>query len=276
MPPLDGTPTIEERNARGPVADEDRDRMESLARMGNALSGEMVPLLTVLNNILQLARVGLEKGDPARKVALNSMATADRAMDTATALLRRLEQFGSSASGRPERIDLASFVRSRFRCMSGVLGSGIELTIDGTDEPAVVRIDSRRLDQLIGELLRNASESMRGSGEVVIRIERHDDGVDQPPLIRMTFEDDGPGMNAESMRRAFEPFFTTRHHEIGIGLGLSMGHTTVNAAGGRMSLSSGDAGGLRVHVDLPPAPEREVDDIGFDEIPALNSGGVGE
>jgi C4-dicarboxylate-specific signal transduction histidine kinase len=160
--------------------------------------------------------------------------------------------------------------------MQRILGNGIELTIDGADEPAVVRIDSRRLDQLIGELLRNASESMRGSGEVVVRIERHDAGADQPPLIRMTFEDDGPGMNTESMRRAFEPFFTTRHHEIGIGLGLSMSHTTVNAAGGRMSLSSGDAGGLRVQVDLPPSSEREVEDIESEEIPALNHGGVGE
>lgn len=256
MPPIDGKSMIEDVCP----ADLDGDvqvRMESLARMGTALAGDLMPLLTVLNNILQLARVGLDKGEPTRQVALDSLATADRAMDSATTLLRRLEEFGRCTSGRPRRIDLSDFVKSRMPCMSRVLGCNVQLDIEVSDEPAPVDIDPKQLERILSEILRNSCEAMRGCGRISVRIEHASDLESDAPHVRLIIEDDGPGMDSSTMSRALEPFFTTKHHDVGIGLGLSIAYATVRAAGGRITLSGMEGVGVRVSVDLPM---QEIDD----------------
>ena len=275
MPPLDGKRV----NLKMDHTDPDVDvqvRMESLARMGTALSSDLVPLLTVLNNILQLARVGLENGGPAKQAALNSLTTADRAMESATTLVRRLEEFGRNTSGRPERIDLSSFVKSRAPCMARTLGSSIDLEIKTADEPTPVDFDPRRLEQILSEILRNACEAMRGVGGIVVRIEHHQEDEIAPPLVRLIIDDDGPGMDASMMMRSLEPFFTTKHHDVGIGLGLPMSYATVNAGGGRFALSSNDAGGIRVAVDLPLQSTEESALVEINDIVSFNSGSVDE
>ena len=275
MPPLDGKRVIEKPSLTEPDGDV-QVRMESLARMGNALASDLVPLLTVLNNILQLARVGLEKGDPTRQAALNSLGTADRAMGSATTLMRRLEEFGRSTSGRPERIDLSCFVKSRAPCMARTLGSSIDLVIETADEPTPVDFDPRRLEQILSEILRNACEAMRGVGRIIVRVDHHQEDELASPFVRLSIDDDGPGMDSSMMIRSIEPFFTTRHHDVGIGLGLSMSYATVRTAGGRLALSDNEAGGIRVMVDLPLQTTAESALTDPDEFVSLNPGSAAE
>ena len=273
MPPLDGTRVIEDVNHTELDGDV-RVRMESLAHMGSALAAEVVPLLTVLNNILQLARVGLEKGEPSRQAAINSMTDADRAMKSATSLMRRLEDFGRCHQSRPETVDLSSFVMSRRQSMSGVLGCGIRFRIRAAQVPCPIDIDPRRLEQVIVELLRNASESMRGSGTIGIRVEHHGVADAGACMARLVIEDEGPGMDAESMQQAFEPSFTTKHHDRGIGLGLSMSCAIISAAGGHMSLTDRGGHGLRVTVDLPLNTGTESVPVDGQEDPAISRDSV--
>ena len=275
MPPLDGKRMIEDAKHTGSDGDV-QVRMESLARMGNALASDLAPLLTVLNNILQLARVGLERGEPTKQVALDSLGTADRAMESATALMRRLEQFGRCTSGKPERVDLSCFVKSRTPCMARTLGCSIDLVIETAEEPTPVDFDPRRLEQILSEILRNACEAMRGIGRVRIRTEHHREHESAPCRVRLIIEDDGPGMDASMMTRALEPFFTTKHHDVGIGLGLSMAYATVNSAGGHLALSGREGGGVRVVVDLPLQSGGESTQEEDDDIVSINPGAAVE
>ncbi|MCP4833355.1 MAG: hypothetical protein GY895_01190 [Phycisphaera sp.] len=235
-----------------PVIDEHVDaRMASLARMGKGLAVELVPLITVLNNIIQLAEVGLRNGDPARKAAIASLPTADRALDSATALVRRLEDFGSSASGPLEAVELGALMESSSSRLEKVVGVGVSIEIRGLEGELWVRIDAKRFEQVFNELAKNAADAMRGSGRLVIELHSGRDEATGEEFARVVFEDSGPGLDSESCRRAIEPFFTTKHRDLGIGLGLSIAYATVRTSGGRLSLSSDSPGGCRAQVDLP-------------------------
>ena len=235
------------------------DRMASLARMGTGLAVELVPLITVLNNILQLAEVGLKNGDPARKAAIASLSTADRALDSATTLMRRLEDFSSSASGRLEIVELGALMESSVPRLEKILGVGISVKLLGLEIDLWVRIDVQRFEQVFIELTKNALDAMRGSGRLVIEIQSGKDVATGEEFASIVFEDSGPGMDSESCLRAIEPFFTTKHRDLGIGLGLSIAYAAVRASGGRLSLSSTGPGGCRAQVRLPLARDLSLD-----------------
>lgn len=69
--------------------------------------------------------------------------------------------------------------------------------------------------------------------------------------VRLVFEDDGPGVGAEVLERAADPFFTTKEQGKGTGLGLAMVHNVVAAHGGRVLVSSVEGEGFRVAIELP-------------------------
>ncbi len=88
------------------------------------------------------------------------------------------------------------------------------------------------------------------AGRILVRAERLHDSV------RISVVDDGVGMAPEVLRRAFEPFFTTRRAGHGMGLGLSVARGLVEGHGGTMWLESEPGVGTAAHVNLPDAPSQ--------------------
>jgi signal transduction histidine kinase len=110
-----------------------------------------------------------------------------------------------------------------------------------------VRADRVQVQQVLINLLRNALAATRGSGEVVVASHR-----DEAGMIRISVLDDGPGFSQPSAER-FSPFATESE---GMGLGLSISRTIVEANGGRIWTEDPPQGGAAVHFTLPAAPER--------------------
>ena len=69
--------------------------------------------------------------------------------------------------------------------------------------------------------------------------------------IRISVEDDGPGMTVEQRQRAFDPFYSTRQKQGGTGLGLSIAHGIVEGHGGKIEIADDTGQGTTVTVDLP-------------------------
>jgi two-component system cell cycle sensor histidine kinase/response regulator CckA len=122
---------------------------------------------------------------------------------------------------------------------------GVTLEIDVEPEVSPVEVDVTQLERVVLNLVRNACQAMPHGGVLQLSVQQSADFV----VLRVI--DSGVGMDAETKRRMFEPFFTTRRDEGGTGLGLAMVHGIVEQSGGRLSIDSEPGRGTRVQVLLP-------------------------
>jgi len=108
--------------------------------------------------------------------------------------------------------------------------------------------DGGQLQQVFLNLVINAEAEMKlahGKGNLLIKTETVDN------TIRISFEDDGPGIKKENLERIFDPFFTTREVGQGTGLGLSVCHGIVAEHGGTITVESQLRKGATFTVELP-------------------------
>ncbi|HWP35506.1 MAG TPA: ATP-binding protein [Thermodesulfobacteriota bacterium] len=114
--------------------------------------------------------------------------------------------------------------------------------------------DEQQLQQVVLNLITNARQAIeatgRGHGRVVVRTELVS-LPGEPPRIRLSVTDDGPGVSPEHLPRIFEPFFTTKPEGQGTGLGLSLCRDVVRVHGGRIWAESTPGQGARFIVELP-------------------------
>lgn len=116
-------------------------------------------------------------------------------------------------------------------------------------EPPPVRVQPSELVASIVNLVVNAIDAMRdaeGSRSITVRTSG-DNGA-----ACVTVEDDGPGMTAETAKRAFEPFFSTKG-ELGTGLGLSNAYASARRHGGELTLETAPGKGATFTISLPAA-----------------------
>jgi two-component system, NtrC family, response regulator AtoC len=126
-----------------------------------------------------------------------------------------------------------------------------------------ISADRDRIIQMLGNLLRNATEAAGTGGRVEVRTHA------RAHEVLITVEDSGPGIPEADRDRIFDPWLTTKRH--GSGLGLAVVRTILEAHGGTISVDTGSLGGARFRVRLPrkaregsiragrrPAPPRRV------------------
>jgi len=104
-------------------------------------------------------------------------------------------------------------------------------------------VDRQRAEMVLGNLILNAFQAMPGGGRLGLGWLAAGDG------ILFFVEDNGPGMNEETLDKVFDPFFTTKQQ--GSGLGLWLCQRMVDASGGRLGVESGPGRGSRFTVWLP-------------------------
>ncbi|NIP72857.1 MAG: GAF domain-containing protein [Gammaproteobacteria bacterium] len=125
---------------------------------------------------------------------------------------------------------------------------GFALGLDLDPDLGRVRCDRSQIEHVVLNLLRNALEAMRDEGaargSVVVRVR-----PGRPGFARTSIADDGPGLSCDARRNLFAPFHTTK--ETGLGLGLSVSRTIVEAHGGELWADSNERNGATFHFTLP-------------------------
>ena len=122
----------------------------------------------------------------------------------------------------------------------------VEVELDLAAELAAVEGDSRALNQVFLNLLKNAAEALDGRGGSVCVRAREEKGE-----IVVRVQDDGPGIAADLRSRLFEPFFSTKESGKGTGLGLAISRRIVMDHGGSIELVSPVGSGAIFEVRLP-------------------------
>jgi signal transduction histidine kinase len=128
----------------------------------------------------------------------------------------------------------------------------VALRLEFADDLPKVRGDRVQLQQVVLNLVLNGLEAMRetraGERTLVIRTAR-----DGEAAVRVAVQDSGPGIDGDDLDRMFEPLYTTKAE--GLGMGLAIVRTIVDAHGGGLGAANNPQGGATVHFTLPTSPE---------------------
>ncbi len=120
----------------------------------------------------------------------------------------------------------------------------VRIRTDWPDDPVVIPMDMDKLQQAMLNFVKNAIESITGSGEVSLEIKREGRG-----LVRIVVTDTGCGMAPDEIERIFNPEYTTK--EKGLGLGLSLAHEIIRGHGGEIRVNSKKGEGTVFEIFMP-------------------------
>ncbi|MBM3472808.1 MAG: tetratricopeptide repeat protein [Armatimonadetes bacterium] len=179
-----------------------------------------------------------------------------RAFDAIRGYLSAFE----TTAGEWELLDCGEALLKAVRQMAVTKPAGVQ--VEYAVEPGLPPLmgDRRRLMQLFRNLTVNAFEALPNGGMLrvaaeAIRLEQTAPSSSIRRGVRVVFEDTGPGMSAEEMRRAFDPGYTTK--ATGSGYGLVVVSQVVREHAGTVGLARAEMGGTRVVVELPERPQPE-------------------
>lgn len=201
----------------------------------------------------------LLEGTQDSKVARGA-ARIRRFADRGAELVRQLLAFARRQRLGMQVLDLNAVIQDSLDMLRRLVGEDIEVQFVPGDELARVRADSGQIEQMLLNLTTNARDAMPQGG--TFRLETADvsigPGDDRPvldaepgPYVRLTVSDTGVGMDEETVRRAFEPFYSTKGAGKGTGLGLSSVYGTVKQHGGHIVSTSEPSQGATFHIYLP-------------------------
>jgi len=225
-------------------------RLSAMGEMASALAHELNQPLTAIINYAQTARGLVERRPESGPAGLPSLLekTVQQA-SRAGQIIRRLRQF--IAKGETERTleDVNAVVdEASALALVGTAGRGIAARRVLERGLPPVLLDKIQIHQVITNLVRNSVDALEGAElrEIVISTRRA--GQDR---VEIAVADSGPGLVPEVAGRLFQPFVTTKPG--GLGIGLSICRSIVDAHGGRLWASDNPDGGAIFHVSLPLA-----------------------
>ena len=134
-----------------------------------------------------------------------------------------------------------------------MLSGGVTFSVNLHDPERVVEVDPGQIHQVLINFVINAHEAIGDEGAINISSADFERGGDR--YIGIEVSDNGRGISEQNLSRIFEPFFSTKEHRRGTGLGLSVAFGIVDSHGGRIEVSSTEGRGSLFRVLLPRAPD---------------------
>jgi len=171
----------------------------------------------------------------------------------ASEIVTRIRAFLKKMPTEQNVLDIAEIISEAARLVERELSKGnVSLRIDVRPGLPPIRGDRIQLQQVLVNLLVNAGQAMaRQSGPRLVSLRADLAGSD---ALVVAVEDTGPGIEASNLPRLFEPFFTTKQD--GMGMGLAICQTTVEAHGGRLTVQSTPGAGAAFRLEMPVIPRQ--------------------
>ena len=234
-------------------------RLSAMGQMGAALAHELNQPLTAIINYVQAARrLSEASGEKLPPRVADALEKSAQQAARAGQIIRRLRQFveKGTTEHRPEDINKVVEEASALALVGAKeIGIRVSLMLGAALPP--VAIDKIQIQQVMLNLIRNSIEAMTESAErlLIVTTERSGEG-----MIAVTVRDTGPGLAEAVMRQLFQPFVTTK--DKGMGIGLSICRSIVEAHGGRILAQPSEPNGTRFVFTLPVAAAAEGNDGG--------------
>jgi two-component system NtrC family sensor kinase len=220
------------------------EKMAAVGRLAASIAHEINNPLQAIHNSLHLTlRPTLSEEKKARYLAM-AQEEVVRLID----IVRRLLEFYRPSRGHQAFTDVNRVIDNVLTLTNKRLQHGhIRVETHLMPDLPQLRVVADQLAQVFLNIVVNAIEAMTEGGQLTIRTAKTGDGE----WVRITFTDNGPGMDKETRDNIFEPFFTTKH--TGTGLGLAISYGIIERHGGRIEVESASGTGSTFVVQLPVA-----------------------
>jgi PAS domain S-box-containing protein len=254
---------VQERTTRIQQLERHRRQIEKLAALGQlaaAVAHEINNPLAGLRNAFELIKADLTPQHPHFEL----LELIDREIERVGAIIHQMYQLYSRAPQRPIEFDLGQTVQDVSDLLARVARKrGVTLQRRTPAGPAPVRLPQGEVKQVLYNLLQNAIQASPAGEAVVIQVTTDQDEW------RVSVVDRGPGIPEDVLPRIFDPFFSTKTDEPhgGMGLGLSVSRSVIEAMGGRIEVDSSPGRGSAFTAVFPVAAEaspEETDDAGIE------------
>ena len=226
-------------------------RVSEVGTLASALAHELNQPLTAIANYCEAARdlLASPPDDDTLEVIREALDDAARQSVRAGQIVRRLRDF--ITYGQTER-KVESLPRLIAEANAlGLVGSrehGIEVDVELHPHAQNVLVDRIQIQQVLLNLIRNAIDAMIDSRVKQLTISARPDGDD---FVQVSVGDSGQGISADVAEHLFQPFVTSKDH--GMGIGLSICRTIIEAHGGRIWFESPAGAGTTFHFTIPDA-----------------------
>lgn len=216
-----------------------------LALMGQIAAGASHELNNLLGKIIGLAELTIDEVAD-RPEACAELETLISVAEQGARVVGRLEACSGRNIAEPRRFDLAALVEAA--CVAAeARRPDLAIVRANPAGPVWVLADDSLLRVALDAVLDNASRWGASRATVSCRALPDIAGDRQAEVV---VQDDGTGMAAEVLARAFEPFFTTRSSEGAAGVGLSLAQAALSESGGRIEIDSSPGAGTMVRLTL--------------------------
>jgi PAS domain S-box-containing protein len=231
-------------------------KLDSLGQLTGGMAHDFNNLLTAILGSLELLKKRMPDDPKARMLLENAVQGAQRG----ASLTQRMLAFARRQDLHPEPVDIAELAAGMLGLMERSIGPGIRIRIAVPPGLPPALSEVNQLEAALLNLVVNARDAMPTGGVITIsadeqRLEPDNEiGLGAGHYVRLTVADTGVGMDKETLRRATEPFFTTKGVGKGTGLGLSMVHGLAEQSGGKLKLTSAPGAGATIEIWLKADP----------------------
>ncbi|HVO84406.1 MAG TPA: PAS domain S-box protein, partial [Syntrophobacteria bacterium] len=240
-------------------------KMEAIGTLAGGVAHDFNNLLQVVRGFTQLLLHGKDHREPEYRALQKILHASERGAE----LTRQLLTYSRKVESKRRPVDLNLEVHEVGRLLERSIPKLIEIELHLADELRTVFADPIQVEQMLMNLALNAKDAMANGGKIVIRTENvtldekycgtH---LEARPgeYALMTFSDTGHGMDEETLKHAFEPFYSTKEVGKGTGLGLSMVYGIVKNHDGHITCGSAPGLGTTFRIYLPVI-DQEVEGV---------------
>jgi signal transduction histidine kinase/CheY-like chemotaxis protein len=235
-------------------------KMETIGQLTGGVAHDFNNLLMAVMGNLDLLRKRIPDDPRLHRLIDGAVQGAERG----ASLTQRLLAFARQQDLRAVPVDLRALIEGMIDLLERSLGPRVVLRLDLPQGLPPARVDANQLELAILNLAINARDAMPDGGSIDIRVAEYQASND-PALVsgrylKLSVIDTGKGMTADILKKAVEPFFSSKPLGKGTGLGLSMVHGLAVQLGGALQLASTVGQGTTATLVLPvatAAPEAE-------------------
>lgn len=245
-------------------------KMESIGRLAGGISHDFNNMLAAIQLHVELAIQDLDPNHPVQQELKQIQIAAERS----AGITRQLLAFSRQQPVKAKVLDLNNSVEELLKLLNRLIG--VNIRIEWNPQPGLwpVLIDPTHFDQLLTNLVVNARDAIQESGVITLTTQNiaqsktneeetakvfGSEKLSQD-FVRLTINDTGIGMDAETLEHIFEPFFTTKNLGKGTGLGLATVYGIVNQNNGQIRVKSNLGRGTNIQIDLPRTTQSESHD----------------
>ncbi len=237
-------------------------KLESLGTLASGIAHDFNNILGIVLGHSSL----LEQASPLPRQASRSVDSIQKAALRGASLVKQLLTFARKGESRFDSVSVPHVLQELLKLLEETLPKTIVVTTNLQPDIPLITADATQVHQVLLNLCLNARDAMPGGGSLTIEVtiaSNAEVAAEIPratarEYVRVTVTDTGVGMNEETLRRVFEPFYTTKGPGKGTGLGLALVYSIVESHHGLITVESAPGKGSRFRLFFPVEERTEA------------------